>query len=118
MSIWETILRHLKSAGIDAVQPTKKEGECLVPYTVVKPDGTSQFKSFSSTVTYYSLMCYAPRDKFSLLEPYVDEVKLAMKSLEPMVKPTGIETPAFYDDTYKAHMISIQYRNYKRNDSL
>ena len=39
---------------------------------------------------------------------------LALKALEPMLMPTHYETPSFYDDTLKAHMISVQYRNYRK----
>ena len=37
-----------------------------------------------------------------------------MKKLMPMLKPNGMQTPSYYDDTYKAHMVSISYTNYKK----
>lgn len=44
----------------------------------------------------------------------VQEVKKAMKALEPMILPYGSQTPSYYDDSVKAHMISIEYKNYKK----
>jgi len=59
-------------------------------------------------------MCYVPKNQFTYLEQYVDKVKTIMEGLKPMIMPMHYETPSFYDDTVKAHMISIQYRNYKK----
>ena len=42
------------------------------------------------------------------------KVKRIMKELEPMIVPYGMQTPSYYDDGYKAHMISIEYANYKK----
>ena len=59
-------------------------------------------------------MCYVPKDAYSELEPFVASVKQSMKKLMPMLKPNGIQTPSYYDDTYKAHMVSVSYTNYKK----
>ena len=82
---------------------------------VVKDVTTSQYLQYSSTVTYYDIMCYIPKDHFSDLESFVEEVKLAMKDLVPMIKPTYGQTQSFYDDSVKGHMISIQYKNYRNS---
>lgn len=108
------IYKHLSNNGVEVYSPAQKKGECEAPYTVVKDAGTTQYNSFSSTQTLYDIMCYVPRDRFSLLEQYVSEVKAIMTKLKPMIMPTYFETPSFYDDTVKAHMISIQYRNNRK----
>lgn len=108
------IYKHLSENGIEVYSPTQKEGECVAPYVVVKDAGTTQFNSFSSTQTLYDIMCYVPKDRFTLLEEYVGQVKELMKQLKPMIMPTYFETASFYDDTVKAHMISVQYRNMKK----
>ena len=105
---------HLKEQGFEVYFPAQKVGECLSPYVVVKDATTSKYLEYSSTVTYYDLMCYTPKDHFSELEPFVESVKVAMKGLVPMIKPTYSQTQSYYDDSVKAHMISVQYKNYRK----
>ena len=75
---------------------------------------STKYLNFSSTITYYDIMCYIPKDHFSELEPFVESVKVAMKGLVPMIKPTYSQTQSYYDDSVKAHMISVQYKNYRK----
>lgn len=110
----QDIYLHLKEQGFEVYFPAQKVGECLSPYVVVKDATTSQYLDYSSTVTYYDLMCYTPKDHFSGLEPFVESVKMAMKKLVPMIKPTYSQTQSYYDDSVKAHMISVQYKNYRK----
>ena len=113
-SRWQDIFMHLKNAGFDVYSPGMKTGECTSEYLVVKNDGSSRHMSFSTDVDLYAVMCYVPKDKYSTLEPLVQRVKTLMKGLEPMITPYGSQTPSYYDDSYKAHMISIEYKNYKK----
>lgn len=113
-SRWQDIFKHLKSAGFDVYSPGTKIGECTSQYIVLKNNGSTQHESFSTDIDLYSVMCYVPRDGYSELEPMVQRVKEAMKGLKPMILPYGSQTPSFYDDTYKAHMVSIEYKNYKK----
>lgn len=113
-SRWQDIFMHLKNAGFDVYSPGMKIGECTSEYLVVKNDGSSKHLSFSTDVDLYAVMCYVPKEKYSSLEPLVQRVKNSMKELEPMIKPYGSQTPSYYDDSYKAHMISIEYKNYKK----
>lgn len=113
-SRWQDIFKHLKSAGFDVYSPGVKIGECMSQYIVLKNNGSTKHESFSSDIDLYSVMCYVPRDKYSELEPLIQRVKEVMKGLRPMILPYGSQTPSFYDDTYKAHMVSIEYKNYKK----
>ncbi len=113
-SRWQDIFLHLQNKGFEVYSPGIKVGECSSPYVVVKNDGSSRHDSFSTNVDLYALMCYVPKNNYSYLEVYVSQVKSAMKEIEPMIKPTGQQTPSYYDDTYKAHMISIGYKNHKK----
>ena len=113
-SRWQDIFKCLKSAGFDVYSPSVKIGECTSSYIVVKNNGSSKHESFSTDIDLYSVMCYVPRDEYSKLEPMILEVKAVMKALEPMILPYGAQTPSFYDDNYKAHMVSIEYKNYKK----
>lgn len=113
-SRWQDIFLHLKAQGFDVYSPGMKTGECTSEYLVVKNDGSSKHTSFSTDVDLYAVMCYVPKDNYSSLEPLVQRVKKSMKELEPMIKPYGSQTPSYYDDDFKAHMISIEYKNYKK----
>lgn len=113
-SRWQDIFKHLTSSGFDVYSPGMKVGECTKEYVVVKNDGSSRLASFSTDDDLYAVMCYVPKQSYSKLEPMVQRIKKAMKELEPMILPYGSQTPSFYDDSYKAHMISIEYKNHKK----
>ena len=113
-SRWQDISVCLKKSGFDVYSPGVKVGECKSPYVVVKNDGSTKHASFSTDVDFYAVMCYVPKDAYSKLEPMVQSVKRAMKELEPMIFPYGTQTSSYYDDAYKAHMVSIEYKNYKK----
>lgn len=110
----EDIFRHLKSKGAEVYFPGQKIGECLNNYVVVKEGDTSQYQGFSSTATVYELLCYVPKEKYSQLPIFCDQVKEFMKELDPMIRSMNYETPSFYDAQVKAHMKSIQYMNIKK----
>lgn len=113
-SRWQDIYSHLKKAGFEVYSPGIKKGECESQYLVVKNDGSTKHANFSTDIDLYSVMCYVPKEKYSSLELLVQKVKESMKGLEPMIEPYGSQTPSFYDDGVKAHMISIEYKNYKK----
>lgn len=113
-SRWQDIYSHLENAGFEVYPPGIKVGDCTAEYIVVKNDGSSRHSSLSTDMDLYSIMCYVPKKKYSALEPMVQKVKKAMKELEPMVVPYGMQTPSYFDDSFKAHMISIEYVNYKK----
>lgn len=113
-SIWQDIVVHLQSDGFDVYSPGMKIGECVSPYIVVKNDGSTRHASFSTDVDFYAIMCYVPRTAYSTLEPLVQSVKKSMKGLEPVLRPYGMQSASYYDDKPKAHMVSIEYKNYKK----
>lgn len=113
-SIWQDIVVHLQADGFDVYSPGTKVGECVSPYIVVKNDGSTRHASFSTDVDFYAIMCYVPRMAYSTLEPLVQSVKKSMKRLEPVLRPHGMQSVSYYDDAFKAHMISIEYKNYKK----
>lgn len=113
-SRWQDIFLHLEKSGFDVYSPATKTGECLSKYIVVKNNGSNRHIGTSTDDDLYSIMCYVPKQAYSSLEPFIQEVKRIMKGLEPMILPYGNQTPSYYDDSVKAHMISIQYKNYKK----
>lgn len=113
-SRWQDIFLHLQSAGFDVYPPSIKVGECESKYIVIKNDGGTRHSGISTDDDFYAVMCYVPKQAYSSLEPFVQRVKQSMKGLEPMILPYGSQTPSYYDDSVKAHMISIEYKNYKK----
>lgn len=113
-SVWQNIFVHLESEGFDVYPPGTKEGECLSPYIVLKNNGSFRHTSFSTDVDLYSIMCYVPQKAYSQLEIMLQDVKRSMKKIEPLVLPYGQQTPSYYDDSIKGHMISVEYKNYKK----
>ena len=111
---WQDIFRHLKKHGFSVYSPGIKVGEAIENYIVVKLDGSSSKADYSTDEDYYSIMCYVPQDQYSSLDTFVQDVKKAMKELEPMIIPYGIQTPSYYDEAIKCHMVSIEYKNYKK----
>ena len=111
---WQDIYLHLKEENFETYSPGIKIGECISEYIVVKNDGSSKHPSFSTDVDLYAIMCYVPKDKYSTLETLVQRIKLSMKKMEPMIRAYGSQTPSYYDDSIKAHMINIEYKNYKK----
>lgn len=111
-SRWQDIYSCLKKAGFDVYSPGVKLGECAEPYVVVKMSGINDHSFASADVASYSVMCYVPKNAYSTLEPFVRRVREAMKGLMPMVKYAGYTAQSFYDDSVKAHMVSIEYTNY------
>lgn len=116
VNIWEQIVQHLTDAEFEVYAIGQKQGECKKPYIVVKEDGAT-VTIVSSTVKTYTLLCYVPSNRYSELEPFVNEVKEVMKDMFPLMRSNGSETPAFIESEIKAVMISIQYNNYRRTES-
>lgn len=118
-TIWKKIARTLNANGIDVYPPATKVGECTEPYVVLKKDGSSQISSFSSEQHYYTFLIYVPKNEYTKLDEVKNRVKsVVADNLFPLLMPTGQETPDFYDDSVKAHMVSILYRNNVRNRHL
>ena len=114
VSRWQDIYIHLKKSGFNVYSPGVKIGDCTKEYVVVKNDGSVSLSNISTDDDLYAIMCYVPKQQYSKLEPLVQKVKRAMKELEPMILPYESQTPSFYDDGVKAHMVSIEYKNHKK----
>lgn len=118
-SIWKNIYLFLKENEIDVYSQGQYEGECKEPYVVLSDGGTANVTTnVSSVAKYYTVMCYVPFRRFSELEPYVTKVKGIMKELFPLIRPDGVETPATLDEELAAHMVSVEYINYRKLNYL
>lgn len=118
-TVWEMTADALRAHGIEVYPPATKQGECTEEYVVIKQDGSSQIGNISSQTAYYTIMMYVPKNSYTYLEKFKQIVKGIMATdMHPILHPTGQETPDFYDDTVKAHMVSVMYRNSIRNTQL
>lgn len=113
-SRWEDIYNKLKQRGYDVYSPGIKTGDCTAPYVVVTIGSSTEHTSFSTNVDLYNVLCYVPKQSYSKLEPFVLGVEAVMEELKPMLLQYGQRQTSFYDDQIKAHMVSIQYKNYKK----
>lgn len=113
-SRWGDIYNHLKAKGFEVYSPEAKVGDCKAPYIVLRLGNTMQLDEFSSDKDTYELLVYVPRQAYSTLEPYVQSIKVAMKELRPLIRYDHNVTGSFYDDTVKAHMVTLSYYNVKK----
>ena len=117
--IWRTIAHALIESGFEVYPPATKNGECKSKYIVVKTAGSTQLSNYSTEQHFYNILLYVPQNEYDELEEFKNEVVKAInEKLFPLLMPTGQEQPDFFDDSYKAHVISIQYRNNVRNKYL
>jgi len=112
------IVLFLKQNGIDAYLPTIHEGETKKEYVVVRHAGRDQIPGISSSMGVYELLCYVPQNKGSELELYVDEVERIMIDLGKtmMIRTLNMRSPSYYDPDLRAHMISVSFRVYYKNN--
>lgn len=114
-SRWQDLYLFLKDKGYDVYAPGVKVGECTSPYLVVKNNGLADVVEFSSKQELYSVIVYVPKQQYSTLEVLVTQVETDMKEIAPLFKPRNVHTPSYYDDDIKAHSISLEYSNYRRD---
>lgn len=113
-NVLKDLFNHLDKEGFDVYFPGTKTGECTSSYIVVKSDTSSKHQTFSTNVDIYSVMIYVPKMQYSTLGDIVADVEKSMKKIEPLFRPNGNKTPSYYDDDTKSHMVSIEYKNYKK----
>ncbi len=115
-SRWQDLYRFLKGKGYEVYAPGMKEGECTSKYIVIKYSGAVHQYNISSRQDLYDVMMYVPKTQYSKLEGFVQDVIRDMKELAPMFTPyDNQQDPSFYDESVKAHFVSVVYRNFKKN---
>lgn len=113
-SQWQQLYDFLESKKFNVYSPSQPIGECKEKYIAIKYSGSTRHVYCSTDVDIYTIFCYVPKNKYSEIEGYVQEVKKTMKEIYPHFIPTGQQTPSFYDKDIKAHMVSLDYKNYKK----
>lgn len=117
-TILEKMYDVLNRDGTPVYFPEQSTKECTENYIVVKFDGTISSLTVSSERPIYTVMCYVPKNNYRTLENFIFETKKKMKELYPLLMYAGNETPSFYDDDVKAHMISFQYLNCRKIENF
>lgn len=111
---WKDIYTHLKNEGFEVYAPDQKEGLCTSKYIVVKQREVIDTNTVSSVQALYDILLYTPKNNFSIIEEFVEEVKESLDKLFPMIRPAHSETEPFYDNSVEAYMTSILYINYRK----
>lgn len=111
MIIYDLIFDLLKENGFDVYAPDSHIGDCINSYIVVKQQAGQKYLKYSTQVVFYDILCYAKNytDCLKLKESVKEKMKLI-----DSVKPTFNETEAFYDESVKCYMASVEYRNYRK----
>lgn len=108
------IYDHLKARDLNPYLPGQHRGECEERFCVIKE--STQVPYFYSNKLGYRLIdiiVFVPLNSYIAVEPYVNEIKSAMKELK-FLRKTGNETPVIVDDTKKAYTTSIEYQIQKK----
>ncbi len=110
----KAIYDHLKANNLNPYFIGQHQGECTERYCVIKEN--SQVPYFNSNQIGYKtidIILFLPLNSYIQVEPYVKEIRSAMKELSNLRK-TGNETPIITDDTKKAYTMSIEYQILKK----
>lgn len=114
-SRWQDLFVFLQKKGYDVRSPGTDVGECTSKYIVIRNAGQNNLSGFSTDDDTYQLELFVPQQKYSELEPFVQKLKKDMKELYPMMIFSGMISSSIYDDSLKAHYVSITYTNHKKS---
>lgn len=118
-SIWQTIVDALRAHNFEVYPPATKKGECISKYIVVKKDGTSGIRGYSTKYVYYRILLYVPKNEYHELDIFEKEVRSVLDTdLFPLIMSTGSGEPDYYDDNINGHMRAFLYRNNVRDKHL
>lgn len=113
-SQWEQLYLFLQRKGFSVYSPGQKIGKCTEPYIVIKFDGSMQHLDYSTDDDTYTIYCYVPKLKYSLLDGLIQSVKKVMKELYPKFISAGFIAGSVYEEDIEAHVTSIEYKNHKK----
>ena len=113
-SQWQKLFEFLQQKKFNIFSPGQKIGKCEEPYIVLKYNGSNQHYLYTTDDDTYTILCYVPKLQYSLLDGYVQSVKLAMKEIFPQFVPTGSFSGSYYEEEIQAHMVSMDFKNHKK----
>lgn len=112
--VFDLIMRTLKEANIGEVYALgAHRGSVDGKTIVVKPESSSQYMNYTTTVRYFDILCYGRTASEAV--SLSDDVKEAMEALKYTVMPTYVTRTPYWDNTSHGWMISCVYRNFAKN---
>ena len=113
-NIFDLILKTLSDAKIAPVYALgAHKGVIDGPTIVVKPSTSNQYRSYSTSIRYFDIMCYGRTISESLA--LLDTVEETMKSLQFTVMPTFIRSTPWFDSNVQGWETAGTYRNFAKN---
>ena len=112
--MWKKMYDKLRSKGLNPSAPGQHVGECREKYCVIRE--SAQVPYFYTNRLGYriiDIIVYVPLASYVQVEPYMNDIRAAMKEL-PFLRKTGTETPIITDDEAKAYTASIEYQIIKK----
>lgn len=115
-TVWQKIYLHLKKKGFEVYSVGQKRDKCTNSYIVLKEDGTHALNSNVNGYKLFDVIIYHPKENYSTMELYVEDVKKILKDKEmsKYLRPTGNETPSILDTEVEGYTSSIEYIQYKK----
>lgn len=113
-TIAKRIYDQLKQDKFDVYFPGQHIGDCISAYVVIKPGISMQYLSYSSNISYFDILCYIPKNKFSSYEKYLSDVEKSLSNLFPILRCSNLRTEPYFDDSINGWMVSTQYENYRK----
>ena len=110
----KAIYDHLKAKNLNPHFIGQHRGKCEERFCVIKEN--AQVPHFNTNKLGYRLVdiiVFVPADSYVQIEPYVKQIRAAMKELK-WLRKTGNETPVITDDDKKAYTTSIEYQIIKK----
>jgi hypothetical protein len=113
-TLWQKIYLHLTKLGYEVYAVGQKRDKCENSYVVVKESGNSAMGEGNiNGYRAFDIIIYHPLGKYSSMEPYVENIKTALKNITEL-RPTGTETPSIVDDEVQAYTTSVLYQQFKQ----
>lgn len=109
---YQEIYLHLKNKGFDVYAPEQKRDKCINPYVVIKENGQFAMNSNVNGYNLIQIFCYYPKDQYSQLEFYVENIKTELSSIDFFKENRKSKSCYFYvrsTGIYAKHRISSVY---------
>nr|PZN07753.1 MAG: hypothetical protein DIU64_11785 [Caldicoprobacter oshimai] len=112
--MWSRIMDKLEEKGLNPYAPGMYEGVCQERFCIVRMSSQMPMAGTNKVGTkLFDIIVYVPKTRYPDIEPYMQEIKEAMKELN-FIRPTGNETPPVPDDEKEAFTASIEYQVLKK----
>jgi hypothetical protein len=112
-TLWQKIYLHLSKLGYETYSIGQKRDKCQNSYVVIKENGTNAMIGNVAGYKLFDIVIYHPIDTYSTMEPYVENIKEAIKLIDEL-RPTGNETPPIIDSEVQGYTTSVTYQQFKR----